>query len=94
MNQYYLAVDIGASSGRHLLGWLEGGVLRTEEIHRFPNGMTRKNGCLSWDFDALFHEIKQGLIRCGEIGKIPAFMGIDTWGGGLCPAGPERGCPR
>ncbi len=80
MNQYYLAVDIGASSGRHLLGWLDGGILRTEEIHRFPNGMTRKNGRLCWDFGALFREIKQGLIRCREIGKIPSFMGIDTWG--------------
>lgn len=80
MKKYYLAVDIGASSGRHMLGWLENGRLYTEEIHRFPNGMTRKNGRLCWNLDALFEEIKMGLSKCGKAGKIPSYMGIDTWG--------------
>ena len=80
MKKYYLAVDIGASSGRHMLGWLENGRLYTEEIHRFPNGMARKNGRLCWNLDALFEEIKTGLSKCGKAGKIPSYMGIDTWG--------------
>lgn len=79
MTTYYLAVDIGASSGRHILGSLENGKIQLEEIYRFPNGMNRKDGSLCWDVEALFREIKEGLKRCKEIGKIPSFMGIDTW---------------
>ena len=79
MSTYYLAVDIGASSGRHMLGCLEDGKIRLEEIYRFPNGMKREDGSLCWDVKALFYEIKEGLKRCGEMGKIPSFMGIDTW---------------
>ncbi len=79
MAEYYLAVDIGASSGRHILGSLENGKIRLEEVYRFPNGMKQKDGCLCWDVEALFYEIKEGLKRCREAGKIPSFMGIDTW---------------
>ncbi len=79
MAEYYLAVDIGASSGRHILGSLENGKLCLEEVYRFPNGMKQKDGCLCWDVEALFYEIKEGLKRCKEAGKIPSFMGIDTW---------------
>ena len=80
MAEYYLAVDIGASSGRHILGWLEDGKIRIEEIYRFPNGMKEMGGSLCWDVQALFSEIRAGLKRCGELGKIPSSMGIDTWG--------------
>ena len=80
MKQYYLAVDIGASSGRHILGWMEEGKLYTEEVYRFQNGLIKKNGHLCWDFDLLFREIVAGLKRCKEIGKCPVSMGIDTWG--------------
>lgn len=79
MRKYYLAVDIGASSGRHILGSLVDGKLRLEEIYRFPNGMKDAEGSLCWDVEALFGEIKEGLRRCKEAGKIPSFMGIDTW---------------
>ena len=79
MRQYYLAVDIGASSGRHILGWLEDGKIRLEEIYRFPNGMKNVDGSLCWDLQELFREIKAGLKRCRELGKIPSYMGIDTW---------------
>lgn len=79
MNTYYLAIDIGASSGRHMIGSIENGKIHIEEIYRFPNGMKRVDGSLCWDVDAIFHEIKEGLKRCKEIGKIPSFMGIDTW---------------
>ena len=77
--RYYLAVDIGASSGRHMLSHLENGKLVLEEIYRFPNGMTEKNGHKVWDVDRLFEEIITGMKKCLEIGKIPYSMGIDTW---------------
>jgi rhamnulokinase len=77
---YYLAIDIGASSGRHILGRLQDGKLELEEIHRFQNGMVTKNGHLCWDTDALFAEILTGLKKCKQIGKIPHSVGIDTWG--------------
>lgn len=79
MSTYYLAIDIGASSGRHMLGCLKDGRIRLEEIYRFPNGMNCVDGSLCWDVEALFYEIKEGLKRCKELGKIPSFMGIDTW---------------
>ena len=80
MGAYYLAVDIGASSGRHILAPMENGKLQLEEVHRFYNGMSEKDGEMCWDFDALFKEIKIGLKKCKEIGKIPASIGVDTWG--------------
>ena len=55
MQETFLAVDIGASSGRHILGWMEDGALRTEEVYRFPNGVQRVDGHLIWDIDSLFH---------------------------------------
>lgn len=79
MQNYYLAVDIGASSGRHILAHLEDGKMVLEEIHRFPNGMKEQNGELCWDVDQLFAEIVAGMKKCGEAGKIPVCMGIDTW---------------
>jgi len=79
MSIYYLAIDIGASSGRHILGSVTNGKITLEEIHRFENGMVNKDGHLCWDLDYLFGEIKTGLKRCKEIGKIPVSMGIDTW---------------
>jgi rhamnulokinase len=77
---YVLAVDIGASSGRHILGHLENGRLILEEVYRFENGMIKKNGHLCWDTARLFSEIRTGLVKCREAGKIPSSMGIDTWG--------------
>lgn len=79
MLEYYLAVDIGASSGRHILGSMEDGKLSLVEIHRFENSIRKKNGHLCWDLEALFNEIKIGLKKCKECGKIPVSMGIDTW---------------
>lgn len=75
----YLAVDVGASSGRHILGWVENGKLRLEEVYRFENKLIRKNGHLCWDMDGLVREVVHGLKRCGEISKIPDSVGIDTW---------------
>lgn len=77
---HYLAVDIGASSGRHILGYIQNGKIITEEIHRFENGLREKNGHLCWDTDMLFREILNGMKKAGNMGKAPYSMGIDTWG--------------
>lgn len=79
MEKYYLAIDIGASSGRHMLASVADGKMQLEEIYRFPNGMDNVNGTLCWDVKRLFTEIKNGLKKCKELGKIPVSMGIDTW---------------
>ena len=80
MNPYYLAIDIGASSGRHILAHLEDGKMVLEEVHRFPNGMVEKGGENVWDVDELFAQIKTGMKKCAELGKIPVSVGVDTWG--------------
>lgn len=80
MDKYYLAIDIGASSGRHMLASVQDGKMQLEEVYRFPNGMDNKDGTLCWDVDRLFTEIKNGLKKCKEVGKIPVSMSIDTWG--------------
>ena len=54
--------------------------MELEEVHRFPNGMTEKDGELVWDVDELFAQIKLGMKKCGELGKIPVSVGVDTWG--------------
>lgn len=79
-NEYFLAVDIGASSGRHILGHVENGKLVLEEIYRFKNGAENKNGKLVWDHEGLFKSVVEGLKKCKEMGKIPVSVGIDTWG--------------
>lgn len=82
--RYYLAVDIGASSGRHILGSVQDGKIELEEIHRFWNGNIKKEikgrTCRVWDSDQLFEEILVGMEKCKAAGKIPCRMGIDTWG--------------
>ena len=80
MERYYLAIDIGASSGRHMLASMKDGKMQLEEVYRFPNGMDDKNGTLCWNVERLFTEIKNGLKKCKEIGKLPVSMAIDTWG--------------
>lgn len=79
MPEYYLAIDIGASSGRHMLAHMEQGKLKMEEIYRFENGMTMQDGKRLWDVDRLFDEIKAGMKKCAEAGKLPKSMAIDTW---------------
>ena len=75
----YLAIDIGASSGRHIVGRQEGGKLVTEEVYRFPNGVKTENGHLVWDTQRLLEEVKRGMRAAVEkCGKIDSFS-IDTW---------------
>ena len=77
---YYLAIDLGASSGRHIIAQLSDGKLEFEEIHRFKNEFTLVDGVLCWDTDYLFNEIKEGMKKCVKKWKIPEYVGIDTWG--------------
>ena len=80
MAKIYLAIDIGASSGRHIAGWLEDGEIKTEELYRFPNGVTELDGHLTWDIDALLGHVKKGVAIAKE--KYPQIerLSVDTWG--------------
>ena len=80
MRNYYLAIDIGASSGRHILGHIENRKMVLEEIYRFRNGAEKQDGKLVWNDKELYKSIVEGLKKCKEIGKIPVSIGIDTWG--------------
>ncbi|NHC42586.1 rhamnulokinase [Bacillus sp. MM2020_1] len=79
MTKYSIAVDIGASSGRLILGYLENGLLKLDEIHRFENKIVKKGDSYCWEADKLFQEIKNGLKKCKELGIKPDSIGIDTW---------------
>ena len=78
--KYYLAIDIGASSGRHILGYVENGKLKLKEVYRFENGIENKGGNLTWNIDALKENVIAGIKQCGKLGKKPDFVAIDTWG--------------
>ena len=75
----YLAIDIGASSGRHIVGWAENGEIRTEEVYRFPNGVTEKDGHLTWDIEALLFHVKNGIEKALERYPRIESLSIDTW---------------
>jgi len=76
----YLAVDIGASGGRHIVAWLEDERIITKEVYRFENGAEMKNGHLCWDAEGLVNHVIAGMKACHEQGYAPVSMGIDTWG--------------
>lgn len=78
--KYYLAVDIGASSGRHLLGWNEGGKILTKEVYRFPNGVKESGGHLTWDIESLVSNVKRGIDEALKISPDIVSLSIDTWG--------------
>ena len=79
MNKY-LAIDIGASSGRHIVGWKEDGELKTEEVYRFPNGVMEQDGHLTWDIEALEKHVRTGIDEAMK--KYPKIesLSVDTWG--------------
>jgi rhamnulokinase len=79
LTKYSVAVDIGASSGRLILGYLENGLLKLNEIHRFENNIVKKGDSYCWEAEKLFQEIKNGLKKCNELGIKPNSIGIDTW---------------
>ena len=78
--KYYLAVDIGASSGRHLLGWKEDGEIKTKEVYRFPNGVKEAGGHLTWDIEALLSHVKRGIDEALKISTEISSLSVDTWG--------------
>ena len=77
--RYYLAIDIGASSGRHIVGWQEDGALQTKEVYRFPNGVHDQDGHLVWDIHSLYESIVNGIREAFK--QYPAIesLSIDTW---------------
>ncbi|MFK3936988.1 rhamnulokinase [Alkalihalobacillus sp. NPDC078783] len=79
MSSTHIAVDIGASSGRLLVGTLDGQKIDLQEVYRFQNAMIHRSGHLCWDIDDLFAEIKKGIHICREKGIKPKTIGIDTW---------------
>ena len=75
----HLAIDIGASSGRHIAAWREVGELKMKEVYRFSNLPDERDGHLVWDLDRLCREVVSGLRACKEQGIVPDSVGIDTW---------------
>ena len=83
MADFFLAIDLGASGGRHILGHIEGGKLLLKEVHRFSHTPIKKNDSLIWDVDRIFSEISAGLVKCAGFikgGDVLHSVGIDTWG--------------
>ncbi len=76
---FYLAIDIGASSGRHIVGWKESGKIKTEEVYRFPNGVQEADGHLIWDMERLLAEVKAGIAAAKAKYPRIASLSIDTW---------------
>lgn len=78
--KYCLAIDIGASSGRHILGWQENGEIMTREVYRFANGVTESDGHLIWDMEALFGSVVAGIKEAFDLCPTISSLSIDTWG--------------
>jgi rhamnulokinase len=80
MTKHYLAIDLGAESGRLILGTLADDKLSLKEVHRFANGPVRKAGSLHWNIQKLFDEVKVGLKKAAKL-KLPiASISTDSWG--------------
>ncbi len=79
MSNCYLAVDIGASSGRHIIGYMEDGKLKLKEVYRFENSMDQSFNKRLWNVERLFKEIKNGMAACKKAGFVPVSMSVDTW---------------
>ncbi|MCL4193179.1 MAG: rhamnulokinase, partial [Thermoguttaceae bacterium] len=77
----YLAVDMGASSGRHVIGLFDGQRIRLEEAYRFENGPVEMAGSLYWDLPAQWSHVVQGLRAAASRAGTPVTsIGVDTWG--------------
>ncbi len=76
----FLAFDLGASSGRAIIGKLESGRLSLTEVHRFANGPTEKEGSIYWNYPQLVEELKTGLRKALAVEPALSGIGIDTWG--------------
>jgi len=80
MPTHYLACDLGADSGRLILGTLDNGKISLEELHRFPTGATKVAGALHWEFDRLLNELKTGLKKAAARQVPIASISTDSWG--------------
>ena len=78
--KYCLAIDIGASSGRHIVGWMENGSIQTREVYRFPNGVKEQNGHLIWDMEALLGYVVAGIREAFQAYPDIKSLSVDTWG--------------
>lgn len=78
--KYYLAIDIGASSGRHIVGWREGREIKTEEVFRFENGVKSEGGHLVWDINALYESVIEGVAAAFRRYPEIESLSVDTWG--------------
>ena len=78
--KYYLAIDIGASSGRHIIGWRECDEIKTKEVYRFPNGVTKQDGHLVWDIECLYNSVLAGIREAFRLYHQIESLSIDTWG--------------
>ena len=82
----YLAVDIGASSGRHILGWLEDGKLKLSEVYRFKNGAVPRDGHRCWDIDGLCKSVVKGIAKCAEDEETENPVSVNTFSRSMiCP---------
>lgn len=78
--KYCLAIDIGASSGRHIVGWMENGSIQTKEVYRFPNGVKEQDGHLIWDMEALLGYVVAGIREAFQAYPDIQSLSVDTWG--------------
>ena len=78
--KHYLAIDIGASSGRHIVGWREDGETKTKEVYRFPNGVQKQEGHLVWNEQALLSHVKAGIAAAKAEFPGIVSLSVDTWG--------------
>jgi rhamnulokinase len=76
----FIAVDLGAESGRVMLGTLADGVLKLDEVHRFPNGPMRLHGTMRWDVLRLWEDIRTGLRKVAALGELVESVSVDSWG--------------
>lgn len=88
---YFLAVDLGATSGRVIAGSFPGGRLALEELARFPNALVERDGHFYWDIHALHAAILDGLKEAAARGARPASIGVDTWGVDVAFVGGDGG---
>lgn len=96
-NYTFLAFDLGATSGRSVLGTLRDGKIEINELTRFPNAIFALHGKYYWNLTGLYEHIKEGLAECAKRGITPTSIGIDTWGVDIVPIGKDGsilGMPR
>ena len=85
----FLAFDLGATSGRSILGTVADGKVEIKELTRFPNAVTELHGKYYWNLMGLYQALREGLVACNKEGIVPESIGIDTWGVVVAPIGED-----